>query len=124
MLKFNRCRGAFALIAVLLAASPVHSQSRITIGSGAVFDSGGGRIEAGCANLVVDGRLAGSWSGLGSVRLGAVGALATSALDFGGDWHSQTEQTVPGQVHWQPQCGRSEGTLSGNHRFEQLTLTG
>ena len=29
-----------------------------------------------------------------------------------------------GRVHWQPQCGRSEGTLSGNHRFAQLRLTG
>lgn len=124
MIQVRSFCGAFALTALLFSAEPVHSQGRIAIGPGAVFDTGGGRIEAGCANLVVDGRAVGSWSGLDSVRLRGAGALSTIALDFGGDWHSQTEQTVPGEVHWQPQCGRSEGSLSGDHRFEQLTLTG
>ena len=124
MVELRSYCGVFAVTALLLGAGLAHAQGRIAIGQGAAFDSGGGRIEAGCANLVVDGRIAGSWSGLNSVRLDASGALSPSTLDFGGDWHSQTEQTVPGKVLWQPQCGRIEGTLSGDHRFAQLAITG
>ena len=124
MIELRSCFGAFALVTLLSASNPAGAEGQIIIGPGAAFDTGGGQIEAGCADLVVDGWAAGNWSGLDSVRLGAGGALSTSALDFGGDWHSQTEQTVPGEVHWQPQCGRSEGTLSGDHRFVQLTMTG
>lgn len=124
MIELRSCFGAFALMTLLSVANPAGAEGQVIIGPGAVFDTGGGRIEAGCADLLVDGRAAGNWSGLDSVRLGAVGVLSTSTLDFGGDWHSQTEQTVPGEVHWQPQCGRSEGTLSGDHRFARLTITG
>jgi hypothetical protein len=124
MIELRSFCGVLALTALSLGAGSVLAQGRIAVGQGAVFDSGGGRIAAGCANLLVHGQVGGRWGGLDSVRLGAAGALSTRSLDFGGDWHSQTEQTVPGEVHWQPQCGRREGTLTGDHRFAQLAITG
>lgn len=120
-------RGCFSiLMGVALAIGPhlVRAQGQITIGANGLFDSGGGVIQAGCVSLVVDGRAAGRWTGLDSVTLGGAGTLATRRLDFGGDWHSEADQVVPGQIHWQPQCGRSEGTLSGGHRFAHLAVTG
>ena len=116
--------GALVLLALGIGADPVLAQGRITIGSNTLFDSGGGVIQAGCASLVVDGVAAGDWSGLDSVALGLTGALATRQLDFGGDWHSAGEHSVPGRVHWRQQCARGEGTLSGSHRFAHLAVTG
>ncbi|MGY6553013.1 MAG: hypothetical protein ACXIUM_00680 [Wenzhouxiangella sp.] len=115
---------AAVLLTLVLAADPASAQGRLDIGAGAILDTGGGRIESGCASLVLHGKIAGRWSGLDSVLLGASGRLATRELEFGGDWHSETEQSVPGQIHWRQQCGRSEGSLSGSHRFTHLLLSG
>lgn len=124
MKGFRSGFGAFVLLALAIGADPVLAQGRISIGSNTLFDSGGGVIQTGCASLVVDGVAAGDWSGLDSIVLGLTGALATRQLDFGGDWQSAGEHTVPGRVHWQQQCARREGTLSGSHRFAHLAVTG
>lgn len=127
LIAMDRIRGWFsvlALLALLPGAELARAQGQIIIGQGAVFDSGEGRIRAGCATLAIDGVAAGRWSDLDGVQLGVGGTLATRELDFGGDWHSEREQRVPGRIHWQPQCGRAEGTLSGSHRFAHLALTG
>jgi len=50
--------------------------------------------------------------------------LASALARFLTLGEGSSRQTVPGQIHWQQQCVRSEGTLSGSHRFAHLAVTG
>lgn len=116
------CALVFA-VGLGVLAEPAASQGRVLIGEGSGIDTGRGQLAIGCASLTVAGLASGQWSGIEDIELAPSARLETSRLEFGGDWHGTGVHDVPGEVAWQQQCDRFDGSMRGSTRFAALSVT-
>jgi hypothetical protein len=126
MTRWNALKCVAVLVVAMslgVLAQPVASQGRVFIGEGSGIDTGRGQLAIGCASLTVAGLASGQWSGIGDIELASSARLETSRLEFGGDWHGTGVHDVPGEVAWQQQCDRLDGSMRGSTRFAALSVT-
>lgn len=129
MNSHRRCRlqllQASTLIVLLSAASTL-TAGYIQIGAGAQVQLNGGMIQAGCADMVVDGQLdigEGTLTSLADLTLGGDLMGGNGLLSLSGQFQGGSGfQSQTGTVTLVDGCGFDESSIVGSHTFHNLDV--
>jgi len=111
-------------LGLLLGACPVLAQ-QLVIGSGSQLSLGDATLQAGCADLRVDGIVniaAGSLLGAGDVRVDGVLEGGSGTLALSGDLAAPGLVPQSGTVRIASGCASAGSTLTGEHLFNRLSV--
>jgi hypothetical protein len=111
-------------LALLLGACPAQAQL-LVVGDGSRLSLGDATLQAGCADIRVDGAVdvaAGSLLGAGDVRVDGVLNGGSGTVALSGDLAAPGLLPQSGTVRIESGCASAGSTLTGSHLFNRLSV--